>query len=195
MEEKIEVSVLGLSQTSAPHNTFALILKEVFGNRSIPIIIGVYEAQSIAIEIEGAAPPRPLTHDLIKNIIESSDLSITEVLIYDILEGTYFSKLVFEDDSIDVECRPSDAVAIGLRCGVPIYVTNNVFDAVGLITHIEGYNSNVHPDAYSSNKQGKTKLEQLQLQLDRAIRQEDYEAAAKIRDEIRLNTENENLEN
>jgi len=190
MEDKIELTILGLSQTAAPHHTFALILKELYGNRSIPIVIGIYEAQSIALEIEKAKPPRPLAHDIIKVLIDETELMLTEVFIYDVKEGTYFTKLIFEDDNIEIECRPSDAVAIALRCDAPIYVTSYVLDNVGLVTHIEGNPSNSHNDSYNSNKQPKTKLEQLRQQLEKAIKLEDYETAAKIRDEIKLFLEN-----
>ena len=186
MEDKIEVAILGISQTTAPYNTFALILKEIYGSRSIPIIIGTYEAQSIVLELERAKPPRPLTYDIIKELIDASELLLTEVLIYDTHEGTYFTKLVFEDDDLEIECRPSDAVSIALRCEVPIYISSNVFDKAGVSAHLSGNSSNVHPDTFASNKQPKTKLEQLQTQLERAIKIEDYEAAAKIRDEIKL---------
>jgi bifunctional DNase/RNase len=190
MEDKIELTVLGLSQTSAPHNTFALILKEIYGNRSIPIITGVYEAQSIALEIEKAKPPRPLTHDIMKELIDKTELLLTEVLIYDIKDGTYFSKLIFEEDDIEIECRPSDAIAIALKCEAPIFVISDVLEEVGMVTHVTGNPSNVHSDAISPNKQPKTKLEQLQIQLERAIKIEDYETAAKIRDEIKLILDN-----
>ena len=190
MEDKIELTVLGISQTTAPYNTFALVLKELYGNRSIPIIIGVYEAQSIALEIEKTKPPRPLAHDIIKELINATELMLTEVLIYDIKDGTYFTKLIFFDDNIEIECRPSDAVAIAIRCGAPIYATYNVLEDIGIITHFDGNNSNIPPESYITSKQARTKLEQLQLQLERAIKIEDYEAAAKIRDEIKLFLEN-----
>ena len=190
MENKIELTVLGLSQTVAPYNTFALILKELYGNRSIPIVIGVFEAQSIALEIEKARPPRPLTHDILKDLLDKTDFLLTEVLIYDMIDGTYFSKLVFENENEEIECRPSDAVAIALRCEAPIYVTSNVLEEVGMVSFIESGASNVHPDSFGPNKHPRTKLEQLQIQLERAIKIEDYEAAAKIRDEIKMFTNN-----
>ena len=190
MEDKIELTILGLSQTTVPYNTFALILREIYGNRSIPIVIGANEAQTIVLEIEKAKPPRPLTHDVIKELIEISNLLLTEILIYDYTrEGTYFSKLIFEGD-FEIDCRPSDAVMIALKCEVPIYATLDVLNEVGLVAHTPGNQPNVQPDSFASNKQPKTKLEQLKTQLERAIKIEDYETAARIRDEIKLILEN-----
>jgi len=190
MEDKIEIAVIGLSHT--PPNNVALILKEIYGNRSIPIIIGIYEAQSISFGFEKTKPPRPLTHDIIKELIDMTELLLIETLIYDVKSGTYFTKLVFEDEEsnvVEIECRPSDAVAIALRCDVPIYTTPYVLNEVGLTTYIDGNYPNVQQNNFVYNKE-KTKVEQLKNQLERAIRLEDYEAAAKIRDEIKNYLEN-----
>ena len=191
MEDKIELTVLGISQIAAPYNTFALILKEIYGSRSIPIVIGVNEAQTIALEIEKAVSPRPLTHDIMKEIIEKTDFLLTEVLIYGLKSGTYFSKLIFEEE--EIECRPSDAIVIALKCEVPIYVTSNVLCEVGMVTYIEDSSSNSYNNNgcnFGVDKQSQTKLEQLQTQLEQAIKIEDYEVAAKIRDEIKLILDN-----
>jgi uncharacterized protein len=184
--EKVELVVLGLSASPAPPNSYALILKELGGNRSIPIIIGAFEAQAIALEIEKTQPPRPMTHDLIKTLIYSTNITLTEVLISDIKDGTFFSRLVFEEEDIEIDCRPSDAVAIALRCGSPIYINSYVLEEVGMISQIENDPTGFQTGTFDIHKQTKSKLEQLQLQLERAITNEDYESAAKIRDEIKM---------
>jgi bifunctional DNase/RNase len=187
-EDKVEIMVLGLSPSSVPPNTYALILKEIEGNRSIPIVIGALEAQSIAIELDKThQPPRPMTHDIVKTLIYSANLLLTEVMIYDLKEGTYFSRMVFADDDIEIDCRPSDAIAIALRCNAPIYVKSYILDEVGMFaTTIENPPSGMQSEAFNAAKRtGRSKLEQLQLQLEKAIKSEDYETAARIRDEIK----------
>ena len=190
MEDKIEIAVIGLSHT--PPNNVALILKEIYGNRSIPIIIGIYEAQSIALEFEKAKPPRPLVHDIVKELIDMTELLFVETLIYDYKNGTYFTKLILKDDGndiVEIECRISDAVAISLRCDVPIYATSYVLNESGLMAYTEGSPHNVPNNNIAYNKE-KNKIEHLQNQLERAIKLEDYEEAAKIRDEIKNYLEN-----
>jgi bifunctional DNase/RNase len=133
-----------------------------------------------------------MTHDIVKELVIETDLTLTEVLIYDFKEWTFFSKLVFEEDNIEVECRPSDAIAISLRCKSPIYVLPHILDEIGMFATIEK-TSNI-PASISANildiNRQRNRLEQLQTQLDRAVRVEDYEAAAKIRDEIKSYLEN-----
>ena len=190
--EKIELTVLGISASSLPPNSFALILKEVNGNRSIPIIIGAFEAQAIALEIEKAQPPRPMTHDIIKTLIYSANITLTEFFISDFKEGTYFSRLIFDEEDIEIDCRPSDGVAIALRCDAPIHINSYILDEIGMFTNMENNNHQygLRTEAFKTKKQANTKLEQLQQQLDKAIKNEDYETAAKIRDEIRLYLDN-----
>lgn len=187
--EKIELTVLGLSGSSVPPNSFALILKEIDGNRSIPIIIGAFEAQAIALEIEKTQPPRPMTHDIIKTLISSTELTLTEVFISDLKDGTFFSSLIFAESGFEIDCRPSDAIAIALRCEAPIYISNYILDEIGMFSQV--VNQQGTPvGSFENNMPGKTKLEQLQKQLERAIKQEDYETAAKIRDQIKLFLDN-----
>jgi bifunctional DNase/RNase len=186
--DKIEMMVIGLSASSVPPNTFALIMKEVDGNRGIPIVIGAFEAQAIALELDKAQPPRPMTHDVMKSIIYAANLNLTEVLIYDFKEGTFFSRLIFEDDDIEIDCRPSDAVAIALRCNAPIYVYEHILDEVGMFTNIQTVGG-VQQEAFEQ-RTPQSKLEQLQSQLDTAVNNEDYEKAAKLRDEIKRYTDN-----
>ena len=192
--EKIQLVVLGLTASPASNNAYALILKELDGNKRLPIIIGAFEAQAIALEMEGVVPPRPMTHDLIKSLIESFNSSISEVYISELRDGTYYAKLLFEDIGLEIDARPSDAIAIAVRCNTPIYVNADILAEAGIITQSEeGELEDVDPDsdlnfpAPEKKKPSKplTKTEQIQQQLEKAIQDEDYEKAASLRDELR----------
>lgn len=195
--EKIQLVVLGLSASPASNNAYALILKEVDGNRRLPIIIGAFEAQAIALEMEGVMPPRPMTHDLIKTLFDSFSVNLSEIFINELKEGTFFAKLVFENTGIEIDARPSDAIALAVRCNAPIFVSEEVLEETGILP--QGDDADMaeedsdmqfmkrKPAAQETEqqKQPKTKLEQLQVQLDKAITDENYEAAAHLRDEIK----------
>lgn len=190
--DRILVDILGLSTNPASGGAYALILREVQGNRRLPIIIGQAEAQSIALEMEGIKPPRPLTHDLMKNIITAFGAELTDVVIDDLRDGTFFAKLNIDNQQID--SRPSDAIALAVRYGVQIYVAAPVMDEAAFVPEEEEEDQpppsrqkeQQKPKGKSSQSMSKKeKLEQLTLQLREAIEKEDYEKAAKIRDEIR----------
>jgi hypothetical protein len=194
--EKIQLIVLGLSASPASNNAYALILKEVGGDRRLPIMIGAFEAQAIALELEGVIPPRPMTHDLIKNIIDNFGSTLSEVYINDLADGTFFAKLVFDSLGIEVDCRPSDAIAIAVRCNCPIYITNDILDETSLMSqsdemgHQEEFDDDMNYLKKESQKQQKsnqprTRLDQLQAELDKAIKDENYERASILRDEIK----------
>jgi bifunctional DNase/RNase len=123
-EDKVQVDILGLSSSQASGGAYALILKETNGPRRLPIIIGAFEAQSIALEMEGIKPPRPLTHDLMKNLIDSLGGELIDVLINDLRDGTFFAHINLDTQEIDA--RPSDAIAIAVRYGAPIFVAEKV---------------------------------------------------------------------
>ncbi len=189
--EKIHLTVLGLSAAPTSNNAYALILKEVDGNRRLPIMIGAFEAQSIALEMEGVIPPRPMTHDLVKNILDSLNVSLTEVLIYDLVEGTFYAKLIFEDIAVEIDARPSDAIAIAVRFNIPIYVHSDIMEETAVNTqgedsppYQEDDNLKMIKKQGEQGKKPKNKLEQLNLDLEKAISDENYEKAASIRDEI-----------
>ncbi len=182
--ERIQVDILGLSTSPSAGGAYALILKEMNGPRRLPIIIGAFEAQSIALEMEGIKPPRPLTHDLMKSIIDSMGGSLTDVIISDLRDGTFYARLNI--DSQEVDSRPSDAIALAVRFGVPIYVSDKVMEEAAFVP--ENETSDELPGSKQTEATPKakpTKLEQLQSQLSEAIAKEDYEKAARIRDEIR----------
>ena len=180
--EKIQVDILGLSTSQASGGAYALILKEINGTRRLPIIIGAFEAQSIALEMEGIKPPRPLTHDLMKNIIDSLGTELREITISELRDGTFYAKLGL--DSQEIDARPSDAIALAVRYGAPIFVSEKVMEEAGFLPDNEEPES---PDAAVPKKaEGKlSKLEELTAQLKEAIEREEYERAAKLRDEIR----------
>jgi bifunctional DNase/RNase len=189
--EKVLVDILGLSTNPASGGAYALILREVNGSRRLPIIIGASEAQSIALEMEGIKPPRPLTHDLMKNIITSFGAELTDIIIDDLRDGTFYAKLNIDNQTID--SRPSDAIALAVRYGVQIYVAASVMEEAAFVPEDEDEEQHQSPPATSAPPKqhhqqppGKiTRLEQLNQQLKEAIEKENYEKAAAIRDEIR----------
>jgi bifunctional DNase/RNase len=189
--DKVLVDILGLSTNPASGGAYALILREVNGNRRLPIIIGASEAQSIALEMEGIKPPRPLTHDLMKNIITAFGAELADIIIDDLRDGTFYAKLNIDNQMID--SRPSDAIALAVRYGVQIYVASSVMDEAAFVPEEEDEDQHqTPPAAQASPKQqhhqppGKiTRLEQLNQQLKEAIEKENYEKAAALRDEIR----------
>lgn len=184
--ERVQVDILGLSTSPSSGGAYALILKEVNGARRLPIIIGAFEAQSIALEMEGIKPPRPLTHDLLKNVMDSLGVSLNDVFINELRDGTFYAKLSL--DSQEVDSRPSDAIALAVRYGVPIYVADKVMDEAAFVPENEEADkpaTAAPTEAEQEQPKPKlSKLEQLQQQLLEAVAKEEYEKAARIRDEI-----------
>ena len=190
--EKVQVDILGLSTSPASNGAYALILKEVNGDRRLPIIIGAFEAQSIALEMEGIKPPRPLTHDLMKNIIDQMGVSLNEVVINDLRDGTFYAQLQLDSPAVnhEVDSRPSDAIALAVRYGVPIFVAETVMKEASFLPDQE---SSEEGEKLSEEKEQPpkelvpkvTRLEELKEELKEAIEKEDYERAARLRDEIR----------
>ncbi len=184
--ERIQVDILGLSTNPASGGAYALILKEVQGNRRLPIIIGASEAQSIALEMEGIKPPRPLTHDLMKNIITAFGAELSDITIDELRDGTFYAKLNIDSQQID--SRPSDAIALAVRYGVQIYVASAVMDEAAFVPEEEEEDlsgSKTTKSKDPSSGTGGSRLDQLNQQLREAIEKENYEKAAKLRDEIR----------
>ena len=130
--EKKQLVIMGISPSPTANNAYALILKESDGKRRLPIIIGAFEAQAIAIELEGVIPPRPMTHDLLKSLLEAFDITLTEVFINELRDGTFYAKLIFEEVNLEIDVRPSDAIALAVRCSAPIYVSADILDETGL---------------------------------------------------------------
>jgi uncharacterized protein len=190
---KIKLKILGLSSSQSNAGSFALVLGEQTGNRRLPIIIGMFEAQAIAIEIEKITPNRPMTHDLFKSFAEAFRFSLQEIVISDLREGVFYAKMVCTDgnDLVEIDARPSDAIAIGLRFGAPIFTYESIMSEAGIIlSDVEESEEDVlqeEPESSFSTRREKLKdytFDQLQTMLNEALEHEDYEQAAKIRDEL-----------
>ena len=191
--QKIRLNILGLSVSQTQSGAYALVLAEENGERRIPIIIGPVEAQAIAIQLEGLQPPRPLTHDLIKNMALAFDIALLEVTIYKLEEGIFYSELLCEMDGkeIKIDSRTSDAVALALRFKCPIYTSEDILKKAGIVLEIDDENSPVRSftDEDSDDPEISTyaqySLNELNEMLDEAVRNEDYEKASIIRDELK----------
>ncbi|PKP23274.1 MAG: hypothetical protein CVU05_00045 [Bacteroidetes bacterium HGW-Bacteroidetes-21] len=204
---KVQLSVLGLSLSESTSNAYALILSDETSQKRIPIIIGSAEAQAIAIELESLKPPRPLTHDLLKNITLSFDIHLTEVNIYKLEEGIFFSNLVFENGSkkMVIDSRTSDAVALALRFKCPIFTTRDIVEKAGVFLKfdskkedpdaIEDFNPDADEDDFEKDSpivsvQSKT-IAELETMLQQAIQNEEYELASRVKEELnRRNKDN-----
>jgi len=178
------------SSQSQSTGSFALVLGEVEGERRLPIIIGMFEAQAIALEIEKITPNRPMTHDLFKSFAHAFNYEITEIIISDLKEGIFFAKIICTDGdrTIEVDSRPSDAIAIGIRFEVPFYTYESVLSEAGIILTDEEEIVDEEDEPIVVEKKGDRlqdfTVDKLNEMLDEALKAEDYEKAAKIRDEI-----------
>jgi uncharacterized protein len=195
--KKIKLEILGLSSSQSTTGSFALVLGETEGNRRLPIIIGMFEAQAIAIEIEKIIPNRPMTHDLFKSFANNFHFTVEEIVISDLKEGVFFAKIVCSDGlkKTEIDARPSDAIAIGLRFDSPIYTYETILAEAGIVLTDEAEEEKAEPtkaEAKVKSKKESTKkddfknysVEKLNDLLKDAIDKEDYERAAKIRDEL-----------
>ncbi len=192
--EKIKLEILGLSPSSSQTGSFALVLGEEYGPRRLPIIIGMFEAQAIAIEIEKIEPNRPMTHDLFKSFARTFQYTVTEISITDIKEGVFFAKIHCSDGikEVGIDARPSDAIAIGLRFNVPIYTSEHVLSEAGISVNETSRSEDELEQSTGANASKKSfgeklrdnPLEELNKMLQEALDNEEYEKAAKIRDEI-----------
>jgi hypothetical protein len=180
------MDILGLSTSPSSGGAYALILNEVDGNRRLPIIIGTFEAQAIALELEHIKPPRPMTHDLLKNMIQNFGASVNQVFINDLSEGTFFAKIIYENngEKLEQDARPSDAIALAVRFNASIYVAGEILEEAGIVS--EGDQGDEITATSESPEQTKemSKLEKLENELQTAIDTENYEKAARLRDEI-----------
>ncbi len=193
MGDKIKLEILGLSSSQSQSGSFALVLGEENGNRRLPIIIGMFEAQAIAIEIEKIVPNRPMTHDLFKSFAYHFGYEVKEIQISDLKEGVFFAKIIcrMNGKTYEVDARPSDAIAIGLRFNVDIYTNESIMTEAGIVLAEEGDEEAAEVANPVSKTEGKPKkmedmpADQLKKMLDEALAAEDYERAARIRDEIK----------
>ncbi len=189
--EKLRLDILGMSYSQSQSGAYALILGERGGSRRLPIIIGGFEAQSIAIELEKIHTPRPLTHDLFKSFADAYDITITEVVISKFSEGVFHARLVCTDGENvrEVDSRTSDAIALALRFGCPVYTYESIMAAAGIIMEEETETTprEVSPaegDKAEDEAITEASVPELQEMLQAAIENEEYEKASKIRDEL-----------
>lgn len=192
----IQVDIIGLSTSPSSGGAYALVLGEVDGNRRLPIIIGAFEAQAIALELEKIQPPRPMTHDLLRNLFDSVHAEVIDVVIDELREGTFFAKIRFTHNGEDaqLDARPSDAVALAVRMEAPIFIAPSVLDEAGIPTDEEATESDAQEDEPVEDEpeaesgpvaaEPSSDLERIEQELEQAIAAEDYETAARLRDEI-----------
>ena len=192
--QKVRLEISGIAYSQTQSGSYVLTLSEAAGNRKLPIVIGGFEAQAIAVELEKMIPNRPLTHDLIKSFCVTYDVVIKEVLIYKFVEGVFFSKLICEKDGAisEIDSRTSDAIAVGVRFNSPIFTLSNIIDEASITNEDENeFESDevFDEDAAIEDKKEASSLishsvEDLEKQLQAALENENYELASKLRDEI-----------
>jgi bifunctional DNase/RNase len=194
--KKVRLEIVGLSYSQTQSGAYALVLGESAGTRRLPIIIGGFEAQAIAIELEKMTPSRPLTHDLFKTFCETFDINVNEVLIYNLVEGIFYAKLICNDGTKDVEidARTSDAIALAVRFNCPIYTYEFILKSAGIVLDDEntGITSNIESETEIKEgeevvKEGSLQsksTEELKNLLQTALDEEQYETASRIRDEL-----------
>ncbi len=190
--EKIKLEILGMSYSQSQSGAYALILSEVNGKRRLPIIIGGFEAQAIAIELEKMKPARPLTHDLFKRFADSFNIRIVEVIINKFYEGVFYAQLVCDDGKqiIEIDSRTSDAVALAIRFKCPIYTYETIMKQAGVVVREEDEKSEKTEAATPTDPQEKDPfaqytLDELRELINKAVENEEYEKASQIRDEIK----------
>jgi bifunctional DNase/RNase len=199
----VKLNIKGISYSQTQNGAYALILSEVDGERKLPIVIGAFEAQSIAIALEKEIkPPRPLTHDLFKNFADRFEIQVKQVIIHKLVDGVFFSSIICERDKIEeiIDARTSDAIALALRFNAPIFTYKNILEKAGIFLKAGPKKKDTPDDEQAileqlmtddtestkkSSKSYKTySLKELHDMLDKAVDSEDYEKAALIRDEI-----------
>ncbi|SDW08685.1 bifunctional nuclease family protein [Aequorivita viscosa] len=197
----VKLTIKGISYSQTQNGAYALILNEVDGERKLPIVIGAFEAQSIAIALEkDITPPRPLTHDLFKNFAERFDIVVKQVIIHKLVDGVFYSSIICERDKIEeiIDARTSDAIALALRFNAPIFTYKNILDKAGIFLKTTPAPKSVskqeesvledlilgEPETSSKENYSRLSVKELNKMLDEAVKNENYELAARVRDEI-----------
>jgi bifunctional DNase/RNase len=190
--KKIELEIVALSHSITQTHSYAVVLGEINGLRRLPIVIGGFEAQAIAVALERMNPSRPLTHDLMKNFMLAFNVDLNEIIITDLQEGIFYSKLVCSssNDTINIDSRTSDAIAMAVRFGCPIYTYENILKEAGVLMESENANLTHATTTLTSETGGKENLKGMKLAelnelLETVLEQEDYIKAIAIRDEIK----------
>lgn len=190
--QKVALEIVALSHSITQSQSYAVVLGEVDGLRRLPIVIGEFEAQSIAVALEKMAPSRPLTHDLMKNVFNAFEIDLHEVIINDLQEGIFYAKLLCSNprETVEIDSRTSDAIALAVRTGCPIYTYEHIIENAGIIIHetedaeIAGEKSTTAAATDDKQNLKKMNLAELQKLLTEVLDHEDYIKAAAIRDEI-----------
>jgi len=196
--KKIELEIVALSHSITQTHSYAVVLGEVNGLRRLPIVIGGFEAQAIAVALEKMHPSRPLTHDLMKNFMNAFTIDLQEIIICDLQEGIFYSKLVCvsENDTVEIDSRTSDALALAVRFGCPIYTYDNILESAGILMEDPSGKKKQTKEVVSTESTGGTddlkalSLEELTTLLNEVLEQEDYIRAIAIRDEINSRKKN-----
>lgn len=195
--DKVKLEIVGLSYSQTQSGAYALVLAESGGKRRLPIIIGGFEAQAIAIELEKMVPTRPLTHDLFKNFAQTFGIVVKEIVIYNLIEGIFYSKLICEKDGAisEIDARTSDAIAIGVRFNCPVYTFENILASAGILLDDDSLEQDDFDFDEKETEEPSTSLKSISIsdlenQLNDAINNEDYELASKLRDEINRRSSN-----
>ena len=193
--DKVQCEILGLSTSPATGGAYAILLKELEGSRRLPIIIGAFEAQAIALEMEGIKPPRPLTHDLLKQLVDNLGANVVEIVVSELKENTFYAKIVLEVSGLtnEIDARPSDAIALAVRTYAPIYVNESVMESAAFIPSEETETTEQNFPEFDKEKKPTTKEAQIAAMRDKlreALDNEEYERAARLRDEIKRLTQN-----
>lgn len=189
--KKIELEIVTLSHSISQSHNYAVVLGEVDGSRKLPIVIGSFEAQAIAVAMEKMNPNRPLTHDLFKNALDTFDIEIKEVVINNLLDGIFYARLVCvkNGETVEIDSRTSDAVAMAVRANCPIYTFDFILESAGVVLE-ESEDRSAAPANQPARKErhggafNQYSIEALNKMLEDVLAEEDYERAAKIRDEI-----------
>lgn len=192
--EKVQCEILGLSTNPSTGGAYAILLKEVNGARRLPIIIGAFEAQAIALEMEGIKPPGPLTHDLLKILIDNLGANVNEIIINELKDNTFFARIILESSGLtnEIDARPSDAIALAVRTYAPIFVSESVMSSAAFIPSDESDIPGFEGTEMETDKKPLSKEAQiatLQDKLREALEAEEFERAAKLRDEIKRLTQ------
>ena len=188
--KKIELEIVALSHSITQTHSYAVVLGEVNGLRRLPIVIGGFEAQAIAVALERMQPSRPLTHDLMKNFMNAFNVELMEIVINDLQEGIFYSKLVCvsEHDTVEIDSRTSDALALAVRFGCPIYTYENILESAGILMEDTGKKKKGSVETSSESTESEDlrsmSTEALNTLLTDVLEQEDYIRAISIRDEI-----------
>lgn len=196
--EKIELYIVTLTHSVTQSSNYAVVMGEVDGNRRLPIVIGGFEAQAIAVAMEGMVPSRPLTHDLLKNTLDTFEIEVSEILINNLIEGVFHARLVCTQNGreFEIDSRTSDAIAMAVRYGCPIFTYDFILDAAGVrIEDSTAEEGEEEKEESKPKRRGRGyaeySVDDLTAMLQKVIGEEDYEKAAKIRDEIKKRTEEE----